>query len=156
MEHFKEIEEFNIKMRRLEKLIFISRFFNNKRLILTCLEEETLAGKIIIKSILKYSHAKNEVTLTSDLGQNIEVLRTKIAKDWDIEAPVIDILDIIKINRKHKESPTEFMRKGKIIILDEEQNIEKIDHGRLKKTFDSIKIIKERFNSIINSKVNKN
>ncbi|MBN2891305.1 MAG: hypothetical protein JXL97_05520 [Bacteroidales bacterium] len=132
-------------MKRIEKNLFISKFFKNKKLILTILEEEASAGKIILKSILKYNHAKKIITLTREISQNLEILKNKIAKDWEMENEISNILEIIDLEKKHKKSSIEFMRRGSVIIMDENQNLEKINNEKLKKTFESIKKIKEIF-----------
>lgn len=149
MKYFEDITLFNETMKRLEKLLFISKFFKNKKIILTALEEESSAGKILLKSILKYNHAKGTIKLTKDISQNLEILRTKIAKELKIEEEIEEILDIINLEKKHKKSSVEFMRKSNIFIMDENQNLEKINSKKLRKTFESIKRTKETFNSII-------
>lgn len=145
MEYFNDINTFNEKMKRLEKIIFISKFFKNKKLILTTLEEEAHAGKLLLKSILRYNHAKKYVKLTNVISQNLEILKYKIAKEWEIENEIKNVLQIITLEKMHQNSPMEFFRKGNVVIMDKENKIEQIDVETLKKTFQSIKKIKEIF-----------
>jgi hypothetical protein len=152
MKYLSDIETFNEKIKRIEKLIFLSKFFKNKKLILTTLEEQNHAGKLLLTSILKYSHIKGEVTLGNEPKKNMQILKKVIAKKWEIQKEISHIVKIFEIHTKHKSSPVEFLKKGAVIILDEHQNIEKINLDILKNALNSIKTIKDIFHSRANSK----
>lgn len=145
MKYLEDIETFNKKIKRIEKLLFLSKFFKNKKLFLTSLEEQNHAGKILLTSILKHNHAKGIITISKIPENNIQALKNIIAKEWEIENEIENILKLFELHKKHKESPIEFMKKGKIIILDEEQNIEKISINELTLFLTSIKTIKNIF-----------
>lgn len=149
MEYLNEIETFNEKIKRIQKLIFITKFFKNKKIMLTLLEEEANAAKLLMTSILKLKHAKNEITLTKIPEENIKILKEKIAKDLNIKKEINSLLNLLKINKKHKNSPVEFMRKGSIIILDEHQNIQKISPKDLNQFLKKIKTISKIFQTQI-------
>ena len=141
----KEILEFNQKSKRIEKLIFIATFFKSKKLILKILEEQYLASKNLAISILKFSHIKGEIKLQNNPDENLKILKETIANNWEIKKEVDDIISLFNIHKKHKESPIEFMKKGIVIILDEEQNIEKITINKLKKISKSTQKIRNIF-----------
>jgi len=145
MKYINDINEFEEKIKRIEKLLFLSNFFISKKIILTALEESAAAGKLILVSILKYSHGVGDITLENESKINMEILKNIVAKNWEIEEEVKEILNLMELNKKHKKSPIEFMRKKKIVILDENQNIEIINSIKLKKFLISIKIIRKIF-----------
>lgn len=147
MKYINDIETFNTKIKRIEKLLFLSKFFKNKKLFLTSLEEQNHAGKILLTSILKYHHAKGLITISKIPEENLKNLKDIIAKEWGIQKEIENILKLFELHKKHKESPIEFMKKGKIIILDKHQNIEKISIHELTLFTTSIKIIKNSFQS---------
>jgi len=153
MKYIEDINEFEIRRKRVDRLILLGRFFGNKKLILTALEEQAYAGKLILTSILKYHHVKGFITLTNSPEKNLDILKSKISKDWEMELEVEHILELMNLNKKHKKSPIEFMRKKKVVILDEDQNIETITIERLKSYTQSITAIKLRFKDELSQKL---
>ena len=145
MKYLEDINEFNKKIKRIEKLIFLSRFFKNKKILLMSIEEQNHAGKILLTSILKYHHAKGTIIISKKPEENVQILKDIIAKKLEIENEIANLLKLFQLYKKHKESSIEFMKKGKIIILDEKQNIEKISTKELILFLSSIKIIKNSF-----------
>ena len=121
MRFINDIIKFEEKRKRIEKLLFLSSFFTSKKIILTTLEETAEAGKLLLVSILKHSHTMGDIVLTNESKDNMEILKTVIAKNWEIEKEVEEILELMELNKKHKKSPIEFMRKKKVVILDENQ-----------------------------------
>jgi len=150
MKYIDDINEFEIKTKRIDKLILLGRFFGSKKLILTALEEQADAGKLILTSILKYHHVKGLLKLTNNPEKNIELLQKEVSKNWELELEVAHILELMELNKKHKKSPVEFMRKRKVVILDEEQNIDTITIERLKSFRNSISLIRLKFNDKLN------
>lgn len=149
MEYLNEIETFNEKIKRIQKLILIAKFFKNKKIMLTLLEEEAISSKLLMTSILKLKHAKNEIKLTKNPEENIKILKEKVSKDLKIEKETNSLLKLLEINKKHKNSPVEFMKKGNIIILDEHQNIQKISLKELNQFLKEIKTISKIFQAQI-------
>lgn len=152
MKYIDDINEFEVKFKRIDKLLLLGNFFKQKRLILTALEEQASAGKLILTSILKFHHMKGEIKLTNQPEKNIEILKNEISKDLEIELEVLHLLELMELNKKHKKSPVEFMRKKKVVILDENQNIETITIERLKSFKKSISTVKLKFKDKISEK----
>jgi len=144
MKHSEEIKEFNELYKTIEKSLFLSRFLKNKNILLNCLEEEHRAGKLLLTSILKNYHLKGKITLTQNVEENKQKL-IEISKENNLVEEVLNIFELFNLYKKHKSSSIEFLRQGKIIILDENQNI---TLEKLKTFFDSIKKGKEFFNSL--------
>lgn len=145
MKYLEELEKFNEKIKRIERLILLSRFFKSKKIMLTLLEEQASAAKLLMISILKFKHAKKEINITKNPQENIKILKEKVAKELEIENEIESLLKLLEINKKHKDSPIEFMKKGNIIILDEHQNIQKISLKELNTFLKEIKSIASIF-----------
>lgn len=145
MEYEKDIQNFEIKLKKAEKLLFLSNFFKSKKIILSALEELCAANKLLSVSLLKFHHIKGNVIISKDPKENKEILNKKIGKLWEIEEELESLSELMKINTEHNKSPTEFLRKNKVIILDENQNIYSIDIKKLKENLYNIKKIKEVF-----------
>jgi len=145
MKYINDINEFEEKRKRIEKLLFLSTFFVNKNIILTALEESADASKLLLVSILKHSHTMGDIVLTNNSKENMNILKTIVAKNWEIENEIEEILELMELSKKHKKSTIEFMRNKKVVILDEYQNIEIINSAKLKKFLISIKTIKKIF-----------
>ena len=145
MKYLEELEKFNEKIKRIERLILLSRFFKSKKIMLTLLEEQASAAKLLMISILKFKHAKNEINITKNPQENIKILKEKVAKELEIENEIESLLRLLEIDKKHKDSPIEFMKKGNIIILDEHQNIQKISLKELNTFLKEIKSIASIF-----------
>ena len=146
-----DLMEFEIQLKRVEKLIFLSNFFKSKKIILTTLEELAGANKFLMISILKLNHIKGKIKLSQDSKENKRILHEEIAKDWEIEEMLNLSERLMILAKKHKQSPIEFMRKGKVVILDENQNIETITISSLKDHLKNIKEIKNILKMQINA-----
>ena len=145
MEYEKQIREFEIKLKKAEKLLFLSNFFKSKKIILSTLEEIAYANKLLSISMLKFHHIKGNIIISKDPLENKKILNEKIGKLWEIEEELEELSKLMKINSEHTKSPTEFLRKNKVIILDENQNIYSIDTKLLKENLNHLKKIKEVF-----------
>jgi hypothetical protein len=143
MSYEKNIEEFETDLKRAEKLLFLSNFFKSKKLILATLEEISSANKNLMIAILKFNHIKGNIKLSQNPKENKKILHEEIAINWDIEELLNKSQELSLLAKKHKESPIEFMKKGKVVILDDDQNIETITIFKLKQHLSNIKQIKE-------------
>ncbi|MDA3836791.1 MAG: hypothetical protein PF542_04160 [Nanoarchaeota archaeon] len=149
MQYEKDIEEFQIKIKRSEKLIFLAKFFRSKKMILTALEESASANKILMISILKFNHIKGNVKLSENAEKNKQILHEQIGNHWEMQHLLDNTEKLMILHKKHKSSPMEFMKRGKVIILDENNNIETITLEKLRDFLISIKEIKQIFKNQI-------
>ncbi len=141
MKNYINLENFFAIMQKFEKLLFLSSLFKSKKLILSSLETLSDAHKEISIIILKFNHVKNNIPISKDPKENKKILYELISKNWKIEKEMNQLLNLMEINKQHKNSQIEFKRNNKIIILDENQNIYSIDTEKLKKYSNAIKKI---------------
>lgn len=150
MDYLNEVEAFNKKFKKIDKLLVLLRFFKTKKIMLTILEEENKAARFLLVSILKYLHAKSEIEASKTPSENMKILKDKISKDWDFEKEFENLVECFELTKKHEKSTVEFLKKGKIYILDEENKLDEVSFVKLKNFILSIKKVKEIFESRIN------
>jgi len=73
-----------------------------------------------INSILQYEYLYKRIKIYKDAETNFKVFKEKCAPRYKITNQqtnlIIELFDLVE---KHKKSPLEFMRNGKIVILSE-------------------------------------
>jgi len=106
----------------------------DKRLLIKTLEQVYDSIICIINSILQYDHIFKRVKLTNDARDNFEIFLNKCTKRYNItEEEISSILELITLVEKHKKSPVEFIRRDKIVIMEESLKTTTIDSESLKK-----------------------
>jgi hypothetical protein len=90
----------------------------DKRLLLKVLQETKNAMTDCINSILQYEYIYKRITLYKDSKENFRTFTEKCAPRYNITREEISlILDLFDIIEKHKQSPFEFVKDDKIVIL---------------------------------------
>ena len=87
------------------------------RLLIKILNEIYLSLKHLIRSILQYEYSFKRIPLYKDPNLNLKTFRQKIAPAYLTQEEMGKILQILEIEKKHKESPLEFVRKEKFVIM---------------------------------------
>jgi len=119
MKYFQEINSFNIKNKKVQRLLILSKFIKNKKLYLKILEEETELIKILFKIILKYFYMKKSIQISNNPKDNIKKIEDIISKKFGLKKEFEIISKFISLEKIHKNSAMEIMKKGKIIMIDE-------------------------------------
>ena len=143
MPYEENIKEFEISLKRSEKLILLSNFFKNKKLVLTALEQISYANRNLLIAILKFSHAKGEIVVSKDPRENKKILHEIVGPEWDIEKLLEKSKELSLLTKKHMKSPIEFMKEGKVVILDENQDIYTITIQKLREYLLNLKRLKK-------------
>lgn len=122
MEKFLEnLMEAEKDLRTVDHIVYITfPLIKDKRLLLKVIKE--IRGIIIncITSILQYEYLHKRVNLYKNSDENFKVFTEKCAPRYDISKNDIkEILHLLDLVEKHKESPFEFVRGEKIIMLSE-------------------------------------
>jgi len=90
---------------------------NEQRLLLKIFDETHNSIIQCINSILNYEYLYKRIHLYKDHNDNLDTF-TKIAKNYDLSHEQIKkIKQIIELNKKHKQSAMEFVKKDKVVIL---------------------------------------
>jgi len=119
MKYFQEINSFNIKNKKVQRLLILSKFIKNKKLYLKILEEETELIKTLFKIILKYFYMKKSIQISNNPKDNIKKIEDIISKKFRLRKEFETISKFISLEKIHKNSAMEIMKKGRIIMIDE-------------------------------------
>ena len=122
------MEKFIENLKEAEKIIKINDhmvyvtfpLIQDKNLLLKILLETKIAIAKCINSILQYEYLYKRIKIYKDAETNFKVFKEKCAPRYKITNQqtnlIIELFDLVE---KHKKSPLEFMRNGKIVILSE-------------------------------------
>lgn len=87
------------------------------RLMIKILNELYLSTRHLIRSILQYEYAYKRVQLYKDPVLNLKTFRQKIAPLYLAPEEISKVLQILELEKKHKDSPLEFVKKDKFVIM---------------------------------------
>jgi len=122
MEKFLEkIQEAEKNLRTIDHIIYVTfPLIKDKRLLLKVTQEIKKVITSCITSILQYEYLYKRVSLYKDSRENFKTFTEKCAARYDINKGEINLLlELFEFVEKHKESPFEFMKDEKIVILSE-------------------------------------
>lgn len=89
-----------------------------KRLLLKILTEIYLVVLNIINAILQYEYFYKRIQLYKDARTNFEIFKQRCSPRYSISQEQIEkIKEIFDLTEKHKNSPFEFVRNDKIVIM---------------------------------------
>lgn len=90
----------------------------DKRLLLKVLQEIKNAVTLCINSVLQYEYMYKRISLYKDPGSNFRTFVEKCAPKYNINQNELDlIMELFDFIKKHNESPFEFAKDNKVIIL---------------------------------------
>ena len=87
------------------------------RMIIKILEELYSCATCLMKALLQYEFAYKRIPLYKNPQLNLKTFKQKISPRYFDEAELKTMLTILEIQGKHKDSPVEFVRKDKFVIL---------------------------------------
>jgi hypothetical protein len=131
LEHLQESERI---VQSVDHMIYITfQFIKDKRLLFKILTEIKSAIVNCINAILQYEYINERITLYKSAKENFETfinrcsIRYKITKE-----EIASILELFDIIEKYKDSPMEFFRNEKIVILSENMKTKIITMEKIK------------------------
>ena len=93
----------------------------DKRLLLKIVQEIKKIISICINSILQYEYLYKRISLYKDSKENFRTFTEKSAPRYNITREEIRLIrELFDFIEKHKESPLEFIKDDKVIILSNE------------------------------------
>jgi hypothetical protein len=125
MEKFLEnIESAERSLKTVDHMVYITfPLIKDKRILLKVIQEIKTIITSCIKAILQYEYLYKRIKLYKNPESNFKTFIGKCSKRYDIDSEEIKtILEIFDYVEKHKESPFEFVKGEKIIILSESLN----------------------------------
>lgn len=114
-----EIMKAEKAIRTADHMIYVTfPLIKDKRLLLKVLQEIKNAVSLCINAVLEYENAKKRIALSKDPKLNFKIFKEKISSTYGISHDeVFFVAELMEISEKHKESPFEFMRDNKVVIL---------------------------------------
>ncbi len=120
MEKFLEnIMEAEKNIRTADHITYVTfPLIKDKRLLLKILQETKNAVAHCISSILQHDYLYKKIELYKDPKSNFRIFIDKCAQEYNITKEEIDlIIELFDFIEKHRQSPFEFVKDDKIIIL---------------------------------------
>lgn len=126
-----------------DHLIYITfPVVKDKMILLKVLQEIKKSVSLCINSILQREYILKRIKLYKDPKANLSTFMNKCAPRYSIEKyETKKIEEIFEIVKKHKESPFEFVREGKIVILSNDLKHQTITQESIKELLEIVKKI---------------
>lgn len=96
---------------------------------------ETLHKSLVltITTILKFEYLFKRIDLTKNTALNLKIFFNKCSKRYSLDQKSKEILkEILRLRKIHKESPIEFSKSEKFIILDDKMEKQILDLEKMK------------------------
>lgn len=105
----------------VDHMVYITfPLIKDKKLLLKILLETKIAVANCINSILQHEYLYKRITLYKNAKTNFKIFKEQCAAQYKITKEEIKlVLELFDIVEKHKQSPMEFVRNEKVIILSE-------------------------------------
>ena len=112
------------KIQTADHMIYVTfPLIKDKRLLLKILQEIKNAVMDCISSILQYEYLYKRITLYKNPKLNFKIFIEKCAPRYQITKEDIKlILELFDFIEKHRESPFEFIKDDKVVILSNSLN----------------------------------
>ena len=100
---------------------------NEYRLLIKIFDETYNSIINCVNSILNYEYLYKRIQLYNNHNDNLDTF-VRIAKDYDLSnEQVKKIKEVIELNKKHKQSAMEFVRKDKVVIMSDSLSTQVLD-----------------------------
>jgi hypothetical protein len=112
------------KIQTADHMVYVTfPLIKDKRLLLKILQEIKNAVMDCISSILQYEYLYKRITLYKNPKSNFKIFIEKCTPRYQITKEEINlILELFDFIEKHRESPFEFIKDNKVIILSNDLN----------------------------------
>ena len=108
-------------LRTIDHMVYVTfPLIKDKRLLLKVMQDIKNIIANCITSILQYEYLYKRISLYKDSRENFKTFTEKCAARYNIHGGEIKLLlELFNFVEKHKESPFEFVKEEKIVILSE-------------------------------------
>lgn len=135
MENFQENLKQAIKSLQIaDHMVYVTfPIVNEQRLLLKIFDEIYKSIINCINAVLNYEYFFKKIRIYKDNNENIRTFTDKCAKNYNLNNEQIKkIIEIIEINKKHKQSAMEFVKTNKVVILSDNLKTQTLDISRVK------------------------
>ena len=131
LENLQEAERI---IKKIDHLLYVSfPLVQDKKLILNAVIEIKNAVKICINIILQQEYFYRRIKLYNQPSINFKTFEEKCSKRYDIGKQEIKLIsELFEISEIYKQSPFEFVKNDKIVILSENSKAYSITLGKAK------------------------
>ena len=153
MEKFQEnLKEAIRSLRIADHMTYVTfPIVNEQRLLLKIFDEIYKSIINSINAILNYEYLFKRIQIYTNNLDNLNTFANKCSKEYNLNnEQVKKILEIIALNKKHKKSAMEFVKKDKIIILSDNLKTQTLDIRKIKEYLLSAKELLMKTNQRIN------
>lgn len=124
-----------------------------KRLLLKILNETYLVVLNVVNSILQYEYVHKRINLYKSARENFSVFKNKCAERYSITPEQVQQVGLIfELAEKHKNSPFEFVRNNKVVIMTNALKTDTITVEKMKEFIILSKDILRKAETIIRSR----
>jgi len=119
VEHVLEAEK---NLKTVDHIVYVTfPLIKDKRLLLKVLQELKAIITHCITAVLQYEYLYKRINLYSDSKENFKTFTEKCAPRYDINKNEIRLIfELFDFVEKHKQSPFEFIKDEKVVILSED------------------------------------
>jgi len=152
MERFAgNLEEAEKQIQKADHLIYmIFPLAKDKRMLIKAVLEIKEGITKCINSILQYEYLYKRVKLYQDPKTNLRIFKEKCAPVYEITKEELEqVSEIFEIVKKHNESPFEFTKENKIIILSKNMEPQTITIEKIKEFLITAKNVLKKAKSTI-------
>ena len=127
-EYEKNLKEALKHLQIADHMIYVTfPLINEYRLLLKIFDEIYLSIINCINAILNYEYLYKRIKIYNNNEDNLDTF-FRIAKNYDISNEQIKkIREIISINKKHKQSAMEFVKKDRVVIMSDSLSTQILD-----------------------------
>jgi CRISPR/Cas system CMR subunit Cmr4 (Cas7 group RAMP superfamily) len=131
LEHLQEAER---TIQSIDHMIYITLpLVKDKRLLFKILTDIKSAIVSCINAILQYEYINERIVLYKSAKENFETFVKRCTFNYKItQREVESIIELFDIIEKYKDSPVEFLRDEKIVILSESMKVKTITIEKIK------------------------
>lgn len=150
MERFlKNLRQAEKTIQTLDHLVYVTfPLVKDKKLLLKILLETKTAVTNLINAILQYEYVFKRVTLYDNPKKNFESFEKKCAPKYNLSNQDIKLIkELFDIAEKHKQSPFEFVRNNKVVILSENLDTKTVTFEKTKEFLELAKSILKKAKS---------
>ena len=127
-QHEKDLKEAVRHLQIADHMTYVTfPLINEHRLLLKIFDE--IYNSIIncVNSILNYEYLYKRIQLYDNHGDNLDTF-VRIAKDYELSNEQVKrIREVIDLNKKHKQSAMEFVRRDKVVIMSDSLSTKVLD-----------------------------
>ena len=121
-------------LKTADHMIYITfPLIKDKRILIKVLEEIHHSLSNTVKAVLQYEYKMKRIKMYNDEKMNIEIFGQQCAPRYNIKPEQTEkIMEIIRIAEKHRQSPFEFGRNDRFVIMSDNLRIDTVNIEKLK------------------------